>query len=438
MADALAAVLFRPRRAVALSLLRAAALALAAALCANALASNRQALVIGNAAYTDSPLRNPVNDARAISAALTRLGFEVSTVTDADRRSMERAMVAFSESLDADSTALFYYAGHGVQSRGRNYLLPIDARLDSETALRFEAVDIGALIEEIALKRSKVNFVVLDACRNNPFERRVRGSGKGLAAIDAAQGTLIAYATSPGSVAVDGEGDNGLYTSELLRALERPGLKAEDVFKQVRIAVAKRSGGLQVPWESSSLTGDFVFNQRGAPPVAQMPASTAPPDASLELALWNSVRDSGSAADYEEYLRRFPEGTFAGLARRRIGEGSARGSAPPACASVEGRWRHSVPSTNCESTLSFSARADGAFDMQEDGCGNTSGTARLRGRWLIIDWEMMLCKGRTELELDPTCDRGSGELVMPANFLLCAGRHAATIRRLPDGEASAK
>ena len=224
----------------------------------------RIALVIGNGAYQDAPLRNPVNDARAMSQRLDKLGFHVISLENGGRDAMQKAILEFATSLKEETTGLFYYAGHGMQSRGRNYLLPVDADIDSERALRFEALDVQTILEEMQFAGNRMNIVILDACRNNPFERRFRGGSRGLAAIDAARGVLIAYATAPGAVAADGDGNNGLYTSELLSALEEPNLKVEEVFKRVRVAVTGRTNGAQVPWESSSLTGDFVFNQRGA------------------------------------------------------------------------------------------------------------------------------------------------------------------------------
>ncbi len=154
--------------------------------------------------------------------------------------------------------------------------MPVDAEIDSEAATRIAAVDVDLLLEQMAEAKNRVNVVILDACRNNPFERRLRGASRGLAAVDAARGTLIAYATAPGSVAADGEGANGLYTEELLQALRVPGLKVEEVFKQVRMAVAKRSKGAQTPWESSSLTGDLVVNV-----TVNVVAPAAPPYAAI-------------------------------------------------------------------------------------------------------------------------------------------------------------
>jgi len=308
-------------------------------------AAQRIALVIGNAAYEESPLYNPVNDAIAVDERLTALGFEVVRVTDADLRTMQGALVEFTRRIEDDATALVFYAGHGVQANGRNYLVPIDARLENESSLRFEALELNDVLEELEYSRSKLNLVVLDACRNNPFLRRFRGGSRGLAAVDAATGTLIAYATGPGAVASDGSGDNGLYTEHFLRALDQPGMQAEAVFKQVRINVADASGGDQVPWESSSLTGDFVFNRAEAPPqpvpaVAQAPATMqgtqAPaqvrmPEAlntGAEVLFWDTAREANDIPSFQAYLEQFPEGTFAPLARARIAALENEAAAP--------------------------------------------------------------------------------------------------------------
>jgi hypothetical protein len=280
--------------------------------------ASRVALVIGNGAYKDAPLRNAVNDARSMSTRLTALGFEVITAENADRDAMQRSILKFASKLQGETTGLFYYAGHGIQSRGRNHLLPVDAKVASERALRFESVDVQVVLEEMAFAGNRINIVILDACRNNPFERRFRGGSRGLAAIDAARGTLVAYATAPGSVAADGDGSNGLYTSELLAALAVPNLKAEEVFKRVRVAVTNRTGGVQVPWESSSLTGDFVFNRQGESTrvAAAAPAATMASD--HEALFWETINNSDHPDDYRAYLNQYPQGTFASLAQIRL------------------------------------------------------------------------------------------------------------------------
>jgi uncharacterized caspase-like protein len=221
-------------------------------------AEQKIALVIGNSAYPSAALKNPVNDAKAMATKLTSLGFEVILRTDAGQRDMTRAVSQFGDKLKGGSIGLFYFAGHGMQVRGKNFLIPVDAEISSESSTRSEAVDVDQVLEQLGSAR--LSMVILDACRNNPFERRFRSAGNGgLAQIDAPTGTMLAYATAPGKVAFDGTGVNGLYTTELLKALDTPGLKVEDVFKQVRINVLKASDNQQIPWESSSLTGEFYF-----------------------------------------------------------------------------------------------------------------------------------------------------------------------------------
>jgi hypothetical protein len=278
-------------------------------------AADRVALVIGNADYPSAPLRNPVNDARAMSRALRELGFEVFSLENANRQRMEQAIVRFAGRLTEDSSGLFYYAGHGIQVNGRNYLVPVDAKIDSEREMRIETVGVHLVLDELGYAGNRINIVILDACRNNPFERRLRGGSRGLAAIDAARGTLIAYATAPGSVALDGDGRNGIYTEELLGALQNPGLQVEEVFKRVRIGVARRTGNQQVPWESSSLTGSFVFKAAAAKSTAQGPSGRQ-----ADLLFWQSVNTSENPDAYQAYLRQFPEGMFSDLARIRLSE----------------------------------------------------------------------------------------------------------------------
>lgn len=220
----------------------------------------RVALVIGNAKYQGAPgLRNPVNDAKAMSDSLSELGFEVIEATDATQKEMNRAITSFGSKLNQETVALFFYAGHGLQVKGKNYIIPIDAQIESEAAIASEAVSVDAVLEQ--LNASPVSIIVLDACRNNPFERSFRKmGGGGLAQMDAPQGSFIAYATAPGKTAADGDGENGLFTQELLKQINESGLDLEKVFKRVRANVFAKSGGAQMPWDSSSMTGDFYFN----------------------------------------------------------------------------------------------------------------------------------------------------------------------------------
>lgn len=231
----------------------------------------RTALVIGNGSYAAAPLKNPINDARVMAGALQEMGFDVSLHEDLDQKAMKREIQALGQKLQKGGVGLFYFAGHGVQVSGRNYLIPVGAAIEHEKQVEYEAVDMGAVLAEMDFARNRMNIVIMDACRDNPFARSFRSASQGLASISAPSGTLIAYATSPGSVANDGPGDNGVYTGELMRAMRQPGLKIEDVFKQVRSAVREATRGKQIPWESSSLEGDFYFRY---PP----PAKTASPD----------------------------------------------------------------------------------------------------------------------------------------------------------------
>jgi len=223
------------------------------------LQENRFALVIGNGGYKSSPLRNPANDARDMAARLRKLGFEVMHRENASQRSMEAAIRRFGRSLRKGGVGLFYFAGHGVQVNGRNYLIPIGADIEKETEVKYEAVDAGRVLDEMYEAGNGLNIVVLDACRDNPFARSFRTRTGGLARMDAPTGTFIAYSTAPGSIAADGEGRNGIFTHHLLKNIPKPGLKIEDILKEVRKGVISETNNKQVPWQSSSLTGDFYF-----------------------------------------------------------------------------------------------------------------------------------------------------------------------------------
>jgi uncharacterized caspase-like protein len=253
----------------------------------------RVALVIGNSAYKTAPLANPVNDARAMAGKLRALGFEVHAYENLTQKEMNRATTKFGESLASGSVGLLFYAGHGMQVKGRNFLIPIDAEIRTEASVRNEAVDAEQVMEQMDAAKTALNIVILDACRNNPFERRFRGSSGGLASMDAPKGTLIAYATGPGKVASDGDGANGLYTSEILKVIEEPGLRIEDVFKRVRLNVARATNDEQLPWETSSLVGDFYFKPGQALPAAP---SGAPSPATVEIEAMEEEMQVVSAA----------------------------------------------------------------------------------------------------------------------------------------------
>jgi uncharacterized protein (TIGR02145 family) len=227
--------------------------------------STRMALVIGNADYQySSVLRNPVNDATDLAATLRDLGFEVMLYTNLNYPRMKQAIDMFGEAIRGKDVGMFYFSGHGAQTKNQNYLIPVDANPGSEAEIEYECVNAGRVLVKMQTAGCRFNIVILDACRNNPFEKSWSrdSSGRGLAFITAPTGSIIAYSTSPGNTASDGFGRNGLYTAALIQNMVLQGLKIEDVFKRVRLRVQQESGNQQVPWESTSLTGDFYFNER--------------------------------------------------------------------------------------------------------------------------------------------------------------------------------
>ena len=221
--------------------------------------AERLALVVGNNAYHTAPLRNPENDAEDMGAVLSNLGFNVTLKKNVDRRGLEDAIRQFGRQLRHGGVGLFYFAGHGLQVGGRNYLIPINARIESESDVSYEAVDAGFALGKMEDAQNQLNIVILDACRSNPYARSFRSENMGLARMDAPTGSLIVYATAPGDVAADGPERNGVFTKHLIRHMQTPNLPVEQVLKRVRIDVAAETKQRQIPWESSSLMGDFYF-----------------------------------------------------------------------------------------------------------------------------------------------------------------------------------
>lgn len=227
----------------------------------------RYALVIGNSRYPKEvgQLRNPINDAIDMAAELERSRFEVQLVTDATYGQMRAAFMKFKEKIDKadrdNTVALFYYAGHGIRMEDENYLVPVDASIEYQDDVWRYCFPVQKLVlDNMEAANSRMNIVILDACRNNPFPSLTRTVGnQGLAEMKKARGSFIAYATAPGSVAIDGTGRNGLYTQELLKAMRQPGLTIEQVFKEVRLNVYRLSGEKQNTWDSSNITGEFYF-----------------------------------------------------------------------------------------------------------------------------------------------------------------------------------
>jgi formylglycine-generating enzyme required for sulfatase activity len=239
-------------------------------------AVQRTALVIGNSNYEQGPLRNPANDARAMGNTLKDLGFNVMLHFNLNLRQMDDAVRDFGQKIKDGGVGLFYFAGHGVQVDGVNYLAPVGARVEKEQDVKFEMLEIGKVTAEMEVAKNGLNILILDACRNNPFMRAFRSQNSGLAPINAPSGTYIAFATAPGTTASDGEGENGLYTQELLTNLKQPGLRLEDVFIRTRVAVKKKSNDIQVPWENGALEGVVILNGNGAADSAAGTAESSP------------------------------------------------------------------------------------------------------------------------------------------------------------------
>jgi carboxyl-terminal processing protease len=306
-----------------------------------AAAEPRVALVIGNSAYKgDLPaLPNPANDARLMAETLKSVGFDVVEAEDADQLSMKKAIQAFGNKLMAagsQATGLFFYAGHGVQVGGENYLIPVDAQIQKEADVDLAAVSAGSVLKQMDFAGSAVNIVILDACRNNPLAANSRGMTRGLAEMQSKpRGSFIAYSTAPGSTAADGDSANSPYTKALAETIKEPGLSISDVFQEVRTKVLAATGNQQTPWDSSSLTGRFFF----IPPTDAQVASVTPPPQpgqqpttpstgsaaedsklALDVEWWKSVKDSSDPAEIQLYLDKFPDGSFASDAKAKLAQ----------------------------------------------------------------------------------------------------------------------
>jgi len=227
-------------------------------------AATRTALVIGNSNYKSAPLRNPANDARDMAKALRGLDFEVIERLNASKKDMVLAIDEFYKRLKRADVGVFYFAGHGMQIQGVNYLIPVKAYVTSETDIQWEAVPAGKVLGKMYEAGNKLNIVILDACRDNPFKRSFRTESKGLAQMDAPKGTIIAYATSPGSVAADGSGRNGVYTKHLLKSLGSSGMTVYDVFRETGLGVMRETGEKQIPWVSSTPVPRYYMAGKGS------------------------------------------------------------------------------------------------------------------------------------------------------------------------------
>ena len=291
----------------------AAGLCLLAMTFSSAQAEPRVALVIGNSNYGSEigKLPNPVNDAGLMEQALRQTGFQVVKVTDADWKKMKRAIQDFGDKLTAagpEATGLFFYAGHGVQVQGQNYLVPVGADISKEADVDIESVSADTILQQMEYAGTRVSIVVLDACRNNPLQRSFRSASRGLAPMQATQGSFIAYSTSPGSVAADGQGKNSPYSAALAKTIVQPGMGIEEAFRDVRTQVMAATKDQQVPWDSSSLTAPFFFKPAAAQfttataaPTPAPKSATAPASLEVEKAMWDGIKDSKEAGDFQAF-----------------------------------------------------------------------------------------------------------------------------------------
>ena len=338
-------------------------------------AEPRVALVIGNSTYGGEigNLANPANDAKLMAKTLRGIGFDVVEVENADQNAMKRAIVDFGNKLSdagSDATGLFYYAGHGLQVQGENFLIPVKAHIEREADVDIEAVSADLVLKQMDFAGSAVNIVILDACRNNPLTRGFRSEVRGLAEITRKpRGSFIAYSTAPGEVAADGNGANSPYAKALAETIVAPGEGIEEMFRDVRGKVLAATDSKQTPWDSSSLTAPFYFRPPAAPAASAPTAAVDSMDPKrIELAFWESIKDSKSPDDFQAYLSKYPQGDFASLAANRLKSLGATASAVPA---PDTTIRNMPPGKDDETAIAYEKAfwesvkdAGGAEDLQ--------------------------------------------------------------------------
>ncbi|MFN6961329.1 MAG: caspase domain-containing protein [Rhodocyclaceae bacterium] len=380
------------------------------------------ALLIGNAAYSMGPLDNPVNDANDFARTLKEIGFETRVMTDQNQEAMMQAIRDFGARIkNNDGIGLFFFAGHGVQVDGENYLLPVGVPIRNEEEVKKNAVPANLVLRYMEDSKNRVNIVVLDACRNNPFIKTRSLKSRGLAPMDAPSGSLIAFSTAPGTEALDGNDRNGLYTKHLMANVKLPGLTVEQVFKRTREAVEIESerlaGRRQSPREESSLKGADIYFV--SPPASKGGAD----EAAIELAYWNSIANSESSADFESYLAQYPNGKFAELAKNRLQalksrqttlarldtrapDGGDGGAVPAAAAPTPAFGQPSHPPTQLAA-----ARPGGVYgSARKFSFSDDDGQATVKAaEFLSIACRDMIRNKKVALQLD---DRsGGGEIV---------------------------
>jgi caspase domain-containing protein len=387
---------------------------LAGMISTHAFADKRIALVVGNSDYRNvAVLDNPANDAKLLANTLSSLGFTLvggGAQLDLDKASLDRVVQAFGAQLSGADVGLFYYAGHGVQVRGENYLIPVDANPTKEVDVDFQMLDANLVLRQMEGAGTRLNIVILDACRNNPFggrslavgrardaeNDRMRATGGGLAQMQAPEGTLISFATQPGSVAQDGANGNSPYARALADTIRKPGLGIFDAFNQIGLQVKRATGGAQQPWVSSSpIDGSFYFvapASAGAPAVALAapdPRTTAPPGSqpTADEIAWLDAVAAGTITSFNNYLTAFPAGNHAAQAHDRVADLGAPTAQPSRTRSVgpfDGTWVTQVDCPKAGPAGAFSILVDadvkdGVYHA-EKGKKGTAGWFSLDGR----------------------------------------------------------
>lgn len=320
-------------------LLAVAVLWLCAAATAPALAEKRVALVIGNAGYSSvAALSNPINDATAIGDALERLGFSVRRQSDLTFDSMRKTLNEFAREANGADIAIIYYAGHGMELAGQNYLIPVDAKLATDLDVPYEAISLNLTLGALDGARG-TRLLILDACRDNPFKASMkvadasRSIGRGLARIEPSVGTIVAYAAKEGTTADDGNGEHSPFASALLEHIEEPGIDVQFLFRKVRDTVIEETGGKQEPFTYGSLPGRAVPLSPAAPeappPAAERTTVPGEQEIAAEVAFWNTIKDSGDRDLLTSYLKQYPNGRFVSLAEIFIARLDSE-KAPPA------------------------------------------------------------------------------------------------------------
>ena len=310
----------------------------------------RIALVIGNGNYQQSELpklANPSHDAEDIAKALRSFGFEVLERKNLTLEAMNRAISEFGSKIGGSEAALFYYAGHGIQVKNQNYLIPVNAKIESEASVPYQGVNLNQILDEMDNGKSGANIVLLDACRNNPISGKFRsGATRGLASPGISpKGTVIVYATDPGNVAADGNGRNGLFTAGLLTAFKGKDLSLDGILSVASAAVEDASGNTQTPYVNGPKTLQKNFHFR---------VTLDPGRGEIERTFWNSIERSAEAADFEAYLQKYPNGSYAVLAENRLRKLKADQNSTSTA--FDGRWAVQL---TCEDLRSGDSLAKG-------------------------------------------------------------------------------